>query len=59
MLWRRNEDVDVAGDRVRAVCRAKTDLRDGPTRGIEEVAHICFLAQWLEPALKEENPCPS
>ena len=34
-------------------------LRDGPTRGIEEVAHICFLAQWLEPDIKGENPCPS
>jgi hypothetical protein len=34
-------------------------LRDGPTRGIEEVAHVCFLAQWLEPDIKGENPCPS
>jgi DDE superfamily endonuclease len=34
-------------------------LRDGPTRGIEEVAHICFLAQWLESDIKGEHPCPS
>jgi hypothetical protein len=34
-------------------------LCDGPTRGIEEVAHICFLAQRVEPEVKVENPCPS
>src|SRR5438094_489443 len=32
MLWRRDEDVDFAGYSVRAVCGAKTDLRDGPWR---------------------------
>ena len=26
---------------------------------IIEVAHICFLAQWLEPDIKGEHPCPS
>jgi hypothetical protein len=34
-------------------------LRDGPTRGLEEVAHLCFLAQWLEPDIQVEHPCPS
>jgi hypothetical protein len=34
-------------------------LCDGPTRGIKEVAHICFLAQQVEPDVKGENPCPS
>jgi hypothetical protein len=34
-------------------------LCDGPTRGIEEVAHVCFLAQRVEPEVKVENPCPS
>jgi hypothetical protein len=34
-------------------------LRDGPTRGIEEVAHLCFLVQRVEPEVKGKNPCPS
>jgi hypothetical protein len=34
-------------------------LRDSPTRGIEEVTHVCFLAQRVEPEVKVENPCPS
>jgi len=34
-------------------------LRDGPTRGIEKVAHVCFLVQRVEPEVKVENPCPS
>ena len=31
-------------------------LRDGPIRGIEEVAHVCFL---VEHDVKVENRCPS
>jgi hypothetical protein len=34
-------------------------LRDGPTRGIGEIVHVCFLAQRVEPEVKVENPCPS
>jgi len=34
-------------------------LRDSPTRGLEEVAHICFLAQRVEPEVEGENPCLS
>src|SRR5215831_16121179 len=32
LLSRRDKDDDVAGESVRAVCCAKTDLRDGPRR---------------------------
>jgi len=31
-------------------------LRDGPTCGIEAVAHVCFL---VKPDIKVENLCPS
>ena len=34
-------------------------LRDSPTRGLDEVAHICFLAQRVEPEVEGENPCLS
>jgi hypothetical protein len=34
-------------------------LHDGPTRGIGEIGHGCFLAQRVKPEVKVENPCPS
>src|SRR5712671_3835030 len=37
LLSRRDKDDDFAGESVRAVCCAKTDLRDGPRRVGESV----------------------
>ena len=34
-------------------------LCDGPTRRIEEVAHVCFLAQRVAPEVQRQNPGPS
>jgi hypothetical protein len=34
-------------------------LCDGPTRCIEEVAHVCFLAPQVEPEVQLQHPGPS